>query len=278
MNGKPASPQWKHPNDAILLRIETQMGPDAALLKYLTLEKVRLERFNDIKSERSTALPVKLHFGQIPNGRRSPKNVAILLCVPSGEEKTPEQQYNIFTRVGKLEKMISAADAIHTATYASSFACIKRGGAMDAGYLRSVAKYYFIALRVDMPTLWPVDATFIKHLTAACRLARANLSHARSMTSSQMDNMTREDQAAARVLKPRQGEDESTGSMEKDDELGNHIVTSPGNYVDPRMTSIKHGGNSRATEPESAAGVRKPGFLERLYGPCITPSKASDRW
>ncbi|KAH7087467.1 hypothetical protein FB567DRAFT_525089 [Paraphoma chrysanthemicola] len=271
------NPQSKHLNDATLLQIKFRMGSDAALLNYLPLEKVRLERFDDAKSERSTALPTKLHYGQIPNGRRSPKNVAILLCVSSKEDKPPEQQYNVFTRAGKLENRISISEAIRTANYGSSFTCIKSIKGMEPDYLRSVVKYYFIALRVDIPTIWTVDATFIKHLTAACRLARANLSRDRGITSSQMGDTIMEDHAAARVLMPRRDGDEGSASTENGGEQGRHIVTNPAKYTDPRNTSINGGGNSRATESESPVGGWRADFLGRLYGSPLNPSKASDQ-
>jgi hypothetical protein len=68
LRARPFSPTNAHLNDALIRQIKAELGSDVALLKFLPLENVRIERFNDLKSERPTALPIKLHFGQIKMG------------------------------------------------------------------------------------------------------------------------------------------------------------------------------------------------------------------
>jgi hypothetical protein len=262
-----SDPTNTHPNDTLLRQIKAELGSDVDLLKYLPLERVRIERFNDIKSERPTALPVKLHFGQIPNRRLNPMNVAILLTVPASQDKPPEQRYNVFSRLGNLERSMSVAEAIRTVKFASAFRCLKGAGRMESNYLRTVAKYYFIASRVDMPILWTVDATFIKELIAACRLARANLDHFRSLTSSEKDKIIMEDNGnnmpPGTVRLPMAGlggpQQSVVGNMSQGTPFGVSFEQVPREEAvtcaDPRVTA-----------PESATEGRTTSLAERLYG------------
>jgi hypothetical protein len=83
--------QMVHPNVAVIHEIKKQMGQAANLLDHLPLDKVHIERITDNKKA-TTALPYKMHFSQVPNGRLSPFNIGILLCIgPLGGP--PELRY-----------------------------------------------------------------------------------------------------------------------------------------------------------------------------------------
>jgi hypothetical protein len=173
-----------HPNDATLREIETQMGDNAALLKYLPIELVRIDAASNQKQP-TTALPYHMHFGHIKNGLHNATYIRIILCV-GALKGPPEQRYRKFSRLGELEGYLSAHDAARDAIPASAFRGIKRNGGMDPAQLRAVVRYYFIAKKLDIPVIWPVDVHFIKDLVAACRLAKAHYEKKRGLDGMEM--------------------------------------------------------------------------------------------
>ncbi|KAF2819214.1 hypothetical protein CC86DRAFT_432281 [Ophiobolus disseminans] len=159
-----------HPSDAIIQEIKDKMSENAYLLDYLRLDRVRIEPVKE-KNKPSNALPHRMHFGSIPNSRYSPTNVSVLLCVgPAGGP--PEQRYRTITRLGEIIGPLSAEKAATEVVPASAFWGINERGFMDPMKVRAVIRYYFIAMKVKLPLVWPIDLVFIKELTAACRLAK----------------------------------------------------------------------------------------------------------
>ena len=161
------------PPDNTLRRLRERMGLNAALLGYLRPDLVRLLQFDDKKKERMTALPVRMYFGHIKNGRRNPADVCILLHTSEDRSRSPEQRFNLFSRHGNLEGSIKVNDAIQSTTYASAFRCIQEGSGINMDKLRAVIRYYFMAKGIKLPAVWALDAQFVDNLLAACRLARA---------------------------------------------------------------------------------------------------------
>jgi hypothetical protein len=159
-----------HPNDAVIMEIKRLMGKAASLLDYLPFNKVRIEHMAD-KQRPTTALPYKIHLGQIPNGRQSPINIDILLCV--GQlGGPPELRYKKVSRHDEIIGPISAVDAARQVMPAAAFKGMKENGSLDSLKVRAVVRYYFLASKVDVPTMWPVEYVFIRDLTAAYRLVK----------------------------------------------------------------------------------------------------------
>lgn len=174
-----------HPSDAITQEIKDKMGENAYLLAYLRVDRVRIEPVQE-KNKPSTALPYRMHFGSIPNSRYSPTNVSVLLCVgPAGGP--PEQRYRTITRLGEIVGSLSAGKAATEVVPASAFWDIKERGSMDPMKVRAVIRYYFIAMKVELPLVWPIDLIFIKELTAACRLAKVQFDR---RTEHKIDNLS----------------------------------------------------------------------------------------
>lgn len=160
-----------HPNDVALHEIQAKMGANSDLLRYLPLETVRINHVGE-KGRPPGVVGYLLHFGQIPNGRHNLTDIGILLCVgPAGGP--PIQHFRRLSRHGEIIEPISAQDAIRQVVPASAFKIIKENGCMELNMVRIVIRYYFIAKKVALPSMWSIDNAFIKELTAACRLAKA---------------------------------------------------------------------------------------------------------
>jgi len=180
------------------MTMENQVGAaDTALaatqalvpvLHHLPVAKVRLRAFNDHKSERPNMMPFRVFFGTIRDGKEKDFGVWILLQNDHAAGRSPDQRFNTFDRLGKLQGAMSAEEAVRLVHFcpsycrtctdlfrrtdaASAFRFLKRAGAMDMNQLRAVIKYYFIFLKVVTPVPWIVSDCFTTPLTAACRVA-----------------------------------------------------------------------------------------------------------
>ena len=82
------------------------------VLHHLPVAKVRLAAFVDHKSERPNMMPFRMFFGTIKDGKDKGCEVWILLQNDHAAGRSPEQRFNIFDRLSKLRRGISAEEAV----------------------------------------------------------------------------------------------------------------------------------------------------------------------
>ncbi|EAT77276.1 hypothetical protein HBH56_186050 [Parastagonospora nodorum] len=165
--------QGSHPNDTALCNILALMGDDASLLNFLPLGEVEL-----IPLESNTKLvavvPYRMHFGLINNG--GAKKVPVGIMVYNGLIPTIlDVRWARFSQSGQLQSNTSISKVAQNAEPGAAFRCLRQKTGMSTKHLRALVRYYFIAKKVNLPSVWPVDEPFVKDLTSACRLAKANL-------------------------------------------------------------------------------------------------------
>ena len=156
-----------HPNNAILQSLKDEMGDEAQLLEFLPLDAVRMVRL-PIDKKPASALPYMLHFGEISNGTRlNATKIGVVLCIRP-LNGNPKKSNKRLCRLRNITGSISAQEAARQVSPAFAFQAMKHHGSMDSAQFRAVIRCYFIAMRVDLPSSWPVDQVFVKDLTAAC--------------------------------------------------------------------------------------------------------------
>jgi hypothetical protein len=150
------------------------MGTHADLLRYLPVDSVRIEHLGeDIRP--ASAIPYQMHFGMIGEPSDAAGQVRILLRI-GPLQGPPEIRYHVLTRNGDLKRLISAARACQEAEVEPAFRCIREGSVMDDVKVRALVKYYFLARKGDLRTMWLVNDMFIKELVSACQIAKRSLS------------------------------------------------------------------------------------------------------
>jgi hypothetical protein len=159
----------EHPNDKIIREIRRRMGNQAELLRYLPLDHVRIEQLSeDIRP--ASAIPYQMHFGEIGELSDAAGQVRILLRI-GPMQGPPEVRYHILSRNGALTRTISAARSCQEVVPDTAFQCIAEGRGIDEVKARAVARYYFLARKVDLRTMWPINDKFISELVSACQVA-----------------------------------------------------------------------------------------------------------
>lgn len=175
--------QGSHPNDAALLDILALMGDDAALLDFLPLSQVELIPLNS-NAKLAAVVPYCMHFGLISNGGARKSSVGIVLyngLIPS----ILDVRWAQFSQSGGFLSHTSISKVTQNGEPSAAFRCLRQKTGIATKMLRAVVRYYFIAKKVDLPSVWSVDEPFIKDLTAACRLAKANLDKEAGRVASQ---------------------------------------------------------------------------------------------
>jgi hypothetical protein len=150
------------------------MGANVTLLNYLPTEEIRVAPFED---ERNHALPVRMLFGVVKEGRSKDLEVWITLHQnPTyvANDMSPEYRFILFDRDGNYVEAISAASAVRCTLLADAFRCLKESGVVHMTQLSAVIKYYFIVKNVSPPLPWPIGAQYVNWLIAACKVARTN--------------------------------------------------------------------------------------------------------
>jgi hypothetical protein len=161
----------EHPNDVILRDIRTRMADHAELLHYLPVDSVRIEHLSDGRPRKTH--PYRIHFGNLQGDESTGEPVDILLS-KSDKEGPPKLKYMVSTIHGNEKGYVSVAEAIESAKPARAFEGIVEADGMDRLKLRAVARYYFIAKKIELPSSWPLDGMFIKELISACKVAEFN--------------------------------------------------------------------------------------------------------
>lgn len=175
--------QGSHPNDTALHNILALMGDDAALLDFLPLSQVELIPLNS-NAKLAAVVPYHMHFGLISNG--GAKKLSVGIMVYNGLIPTIlDVRWAQFSQSGDFLSNTSISKVTQSGEPSAAFRCLRQKTGMAAKMLRAVVRYYFIAKKVDLPSVWPVDEPFIKNLTAACRLAKANLDKEAGRVASQ---------------------------------------------------------------------------------------------
>jgi hypothetical protein len=145
------------------------MGNQAELLRYLPLNHGRIEHLSeDIRP--TSAIPYQMHFGEIRELSDAAEQVRILLRI-GPMQGPPEVRYHILSRNGALTRTISAARSCQEVVPDTAFQCIAEGRGIDEVKARAVARYYFLARKVDLRTMWPINDKFISELVSACQVA-----------------------------------------------------------------------------------------------------------
>jgi hypothetical protein len=96
--------------DKALAAIQLAVG--VPLLLHLPTGSIRLVPFDDIRNERPNMLPVRILFGTIKDGNDKDFTVWILRQKDHTADRSAEQRFNIFDRLGKLRGAISAEEAV----------------------------------------------------------------------------------------------------------------------------------------------------------------------
>jgi hypothetical protein len=150
------------------------MGANVTLLDYLPTEEIRVAPFED---ERSHALPVRMLFGVVKEGRSRDLEVWITMHqnpAYATNEKDPEYRFSLFEGDGNYVEPISAAPAVRSTLLADAFRSLKESGVVHMTQLSAVIKYYFIVKNVSPSLPWPIGAQYVNWLAAACKVARTN--------------------------------------------------------------------------------------------------------
>jgi hypothetical protein len=96
--------------DKALAAIQLAVG--VPLLQHLPTGSIRIVAFDDIRNERPNMLPVRILFGTIKDGNDKDFTVWILRQKDHTADRSAEQRFNIFDRLGKLRGAISAEEAV----------------------------------------------------------------------------------------------------------------------------------------------------------------------
>jgi hypothetical protein len=151
------------------------MGNQADLLRYLPIDSVCIEHLGeDIRP--ASAIPYQMRFGTIWEPSNTAGRIRILLRI--GPLKgPPEIRYHVLAHHGDMKQTISAARACQEAEVESAFRCIREDSVIDDVKVRALVKYYFLATKSNLRTMWLVNDVFIKELVSACQIAKRSLSN-----------------------------------------------------------------------------------------------------
>ncbi|KAH7378463.1 hypothetical protein DE146DRAFT_794150 [Phaeosphaeria sp. MPI-PUGE-AT-0046c] len=150
------------------------MGADAALLKYLPIDMVRIDRLAE-EHRHTTARPYQMFFGSIPQEsiEEPAQHIRILLHIGQGDG-SPDIRYHIFGDDGYPTRMISAKDAAMYTQVDPAFTFLIEPEGIIGSKARAMVRYCFIAKKANRKNMWRINDQLIKDLVAACRTAQTN--------------------------------------------------------------------------------------------------------